>query len=263
MTRSSSRWPALRWPPWLPGRPTVRCVSSARPSSAAGCSAGGADRYAPPFGREGDHGGDRGRAGNGDGACRPGRGGPVDRHHRARTIAGRGPGRGGRAEPGGGTGPDRGRRRGSQPLHLGRRGPGGTGMGPGALRPSRIPGLEPALAPAGRPRAGGTDTARRRLRGGGDGERSMVDRGPRQSRPGRGLPAGDARRRAQAYAGALDERLGTVLSIEEPATKVRQGDGGFLPARAVMASAPGPEAAQAPDLAVHPGELEVSAEVDV
>jgi len=73
----------------------------------------------------------------------------------------------------------------------------------------------------------------------------------------------DARRRAQAYAGALDERLGTVLSIEEPATKVRQGDGGFLPARAVMASAPGPEAAQAPDLAVHPGELEVSAEVDV
>lgn len=71
--------------------------------------------------------------------------------------------------------------------------------------------------------------------------------------------AAQARRKAEAYAGALGARLGEILRVSEPGLGGRLSSGEFPVA---PAAAPVP-AAQAPEVTVEPGELDITASVDV
>jgi uncharacterized protein YggE len=66
----------------------------------------------------------------------------------------------------------------------------------------------------------------------------------------------DARQKAEAYSEALGLRLGQVESVAEPGTSLGGGRYGHIPVGYTLGGG-------APDVEVHPGQLEVSAAVDV
>jgi uncharacterized protein YggE len=66
--------------------------------------------------------------------------------------------------------------------------------------------------------------------------------------------AEDARRKAEAYAGALGMRLGAVIRVAEPETADRGAEAQFMASRA----APGPT-----EMQVHAGHMDVEAAVEV
>ena len=69
--------------------------------------------------------------------------------------------------------------------------------------------------------------------------------------------AADARRRAEAYAQTLGARLGAILEINETEGRLR-GRYGRLPSSFALAAS-----GEEPEVELHPGNLDVAAEVDV
>ena len=69
--------------------------------------------------------------------------------------------------------------------------------------------------------------------------------------------AADARRRAEAYAQTLGARLGAIVEINETEVRLRGGYGRFPTGVALAASG------EEPEVGLHPGNLDVAAEVDV
>ena len=72
--------------------------------------------------------------------------------------------------------------------------------------------------------------------------------------------AAQARRKAEAYAGALGARLGEILRVSEPGLGGRLSSGEFPVAAPAVAPVP---AAQAPEVTVEPGAVDITAAVDV
>lgn len=73
--------------------------------------------------------------------------------------------------------------------------------------------------------------------------------------------ATEARRKAEAYAGALGAKLGAVIAVTEPGLARPRPTGEMGQMRALAATAV--VAAPPPEVEVHPGELDVSAAVEV